>query len=649
MALTLAEKIIREHIVSGKREKIEAGEEIAIAIDQTLTQDATGTLVYLEFEALGIEKVKTELSVSYVDHNMLQVGYENADDHRYLQSAADRFGIYFSKPGNGICHQVHLERFSKPGKTLLGSDSHTPTSGGAGMLAIGAGGLDVALAMAGEPFYFKIPQIAGVKLTGKLNPWVSTKDVILELLRRLTVKGGAGKIFEYFGEGVKTLTVPERATITNMGAELGATTSVFPADESAFEFLKAQGREKDYKALKADSDAEYSEIIEINLSELEPMIALPSSPDNVKKVSEVEKENIETAQVIIGSCTNSSYKDLAVVARVLRSHRINPKVDVSINPGSRQVITSLAKENSLLSFINAGVRICEPACLGCIGTGQSPPSDAASLRTFNRNFKGRSGTEEDFVFLCSPETAIASAIYGRITDPRKLPDYPHIALPAHFEINDAMILTPTGKSKIARGPNIAELPKFSEMSDALEKEVLIKLADNVTTDDIMPAGSLIKYRSNIPKYADYVFSKTEKELAFSKRAKEKKGGIIIGGENYGQGSSREHAALCCRYLGIEAVIAKSFARIHRDNLINFGILPLEFKNKDDFSSIDKGDLTAMNRLKSALGSTTTEIKLQNKTRNKTILLNLKATEREREILLSGGLLNYVKKKQEKRA
>jgi len=643
MALTLTEKIIREHIVSEKREKIEAGEEIGIVIDQTLTQDATGTLAYLEFEALGIEKVKTELSVSYVDHNMLQVGYENADDHRYLQSAADKYGIYFSKPGNGICHQVHLERFSKPGKTLLGSDSHTPTSGGAGMLAIGAGGLDVALAMAGEPFYLKMPEIVGVRLKGKLNPWVSAKDVILELLRRLTVKGGRGKIFEYFGEGVSTLTVPERATIANMGAELGATTSIFPADENAFEFLKAQGREKDYIALKADSNAEYSEIIEMNLSELEPMIALPSSPDNVKKVSEVEKENIETAQVIIGSCTNSSYKDLATVATILRRNRINKKVDVFVNPGSRQVISSLARENAFHAFFAAGVRICEPACLGCIGIGQSPPSDAASLRTFNRNFKGRSGTEDDFVYLCSPETAIASAIYGRITDPRKLGDYPRIALPAKFEINDGMILAPTGKSRIARGPNIAELPKFREIENVIKKEVLIKLGDSITTDDITPAGSLIKYRSNIPKYAEFTFSRIDKE--FAKRAKEKSGGIIVGGENYGQGSSREHAALCCRYLGIDAVAAKSFARIHRNNLINFGVLPLEFKNKEDYSRIDAGDVISIENLRTAVSQN--PIEAENKTKSMKISLNLNLTEREREILLSGGLLNFVRKKHNK--
>lgn len=646
MALTLAEKIIREHVVSEKKEKIEAGEEIAIAIDQTLTQDATGTLAYLEFEALGLDKVKTELSVSYVDHNMLQVGYENADDHRYLQSAADKFGVYYSKPGNGICHQVHLERFSVPGKTLLGSDSHTPTSGGAGMLAIGAGGLDVALAMAGEPFYLKMPKIVGVELKGKLQPWVSAKDIILELLRKLSVKGGAGKIFEYFGEGIKGLSVPERATVTNMGAELGATTSIFPSDDRTFDFLKAQGREEKFKSLKADEGAKYSEVIEINLNELEPMIALPSSPDSVKKVSEVEKENIGIAQVLIGSCTNSSYKDLATVARVLREHRINKKVDVSVNPGSRQVISNLARENAFHTLLAAGVRICEPACLGCIGIGQSPPSDAASLRTFNRNFKGRSGTEDDFVYLCSPETAIVSAIYGKITDPRTLPDYPKISLPAKFEINDDMILAPTGKSQIVRGPNIAELPKFSEMEDSIEKEVLIKLGDNVTTDDIMPAGSLIKYRSNIPKYSEYVFSKIEKELAFSKRAKEKEGGIIVGGENYGQGSSREHAALCCRYLGISAVIAKSFARIHRDNLINFGVLPLEFKSREDFNTIDRGDLIAADNLKSVIetsASKETEIKAHNKTKNKTILLNLKATEREKEILLSGGLLNYASK------
>lgn len=635
--LSVAEKIIKEHLVDGKAEP---GEEIGIKIDQTLTQDATGTIAYLQFESLGVERVKTELSVSYIDHNVLQIGYENAEDHEYLRTVADRHGIIFSKPGNGICHQVHLERFAKPGKTLLGSDSHTPTAGGIGMLAIGAGGLDVALAMAGEAFYFKMPEIVGVKLKNKLKPWVSAKDVVLELLRQLTVKGGVGKIFEYFGEGIKSMTTPERATIANMGTELGATTSIFPSDEQTLAFLRAHGREKDFIQIKADSEDCYAEIVEIDLSEIEPMIALPGSPDNVVRVKEVEGE--EVSQVIIGSCTNSSYKDLAIVAEVLKKHKISKNLDFFINPGSRQVMENLEKHGLLSPLIESGARICEAACLGCIGLSQSPARNEVSLRTFNRNFKGRSGTKEDMVYLCSPETAIASAIFGKITDPRKLGKYPEIRLPEKFYINDKLIIKPSFRGKIKRGDNIAELPEFSELENEIRKKVLIKLGDNITTDDILPAGSLIKLRSNVPKYSEYVFYGIDAN--FSKKARENNGGIIVGGENYGQGSSREHAALCCRFLKISVVIAKSFARIHKANLINFGIIPLEFKDKEGYEKIEQGDVIEIKNLRNVVGNSSTAM-AKNLSRSSEIELILNASEREREILLSGGALNFVRKKQ----
>ena len=627
--MSAAKQILRNHLVEGK---LEAGEEISIKIDQTLTQDATGTMAYLQFEAIGIPKTKAELSVSYVDHNISPTGKQNIE---FLETFADNYGILFSKPGNGICHQVHLERFAKPSKTLLGSDSHTPTAGGIGSLAIGAGGLDIAASMAGYPFYLKMPKIVGIKLEGKLNNWVSAKDIALHLLKKLTVKGGVGKIFEYFGEGVKTLTVPERATITNMGAELGLATSIFPSDEITQNFLKAQKRESDWAELKADEN-EFEEIIEINLSELEPLIALPSSPDNVKEVKEVEGKKVK--QVIIGSCTNSSYKDLAMVAHVLKDNKISPNVEFSINPGSKQVLETLEK-NGLLKYIkNSKAKICDAACLGCIGMGQAPEPNTITLRTFNRNFKGRSGTEDDLNYLCSPEVAIAAAINGEITEPRKLGVYPKILLPEEFVINDSGIIKPSGKKKLKRGELIAPLPINKPLPKNLSGEVLLKLGDNITTDDIMPAGEkILPLRSHIPKISEYVFHSIDKE--FAKRAKEKHGGFIIGGENYGQGSSREHAALAPMYLGIKAVIAKSFARIHKANLINFGILPLEFVSKWDYGKIKQGDkIEISNIIKSLENNQPLTIK------NKDIEIKVKydLSGRQRDIIAKGGFLNLSK-------
>ena len=628
--MSVTKKIIREHLVEGE---LKAGTEIAIKIDQTLTQDATGTMAYLQFEALGIPKVKTELSVSYVDHNITETGKQNIE---FLETFADKYGIIFSKPGNGICHQIQLERFAKPGFTLVGSDSHTPTAGGIGSLAIGVGGLDAAAAMAGYPFYLKMPKIVGVKLTGKLNDWVSAKDIILSLLKKLTVKGGVGKIYEYFGEGVKTLTVPERATITNMGAELGATTSIFPSDEITKEFLESQGRESDWIGLKSDED--YDEIIEINLSELEPLIALPSMPDKVKKVTDVEGKEVK--QVIIGSCTNSSYKDLAMVANVLKDHKISENVDFNINPGSTQVIKQLEKEGLLDYIKNSGAKICPAACLGCLGMGQSPEPNTITLRTFNRNFKGRSGTSEDLNHLCSPEVAVASAINGNITDPRKLGSFPKIQLPEKFVLDDSGLIKPTGKKEIKRGEMIAPLPLNEPLKENLDGDVLIKLGDNITTDDIMPAGSkIIPLRSHIPKISDYVFHYTDK--GFAKRAKEKNGGFIIGGENYGQGSSREHAALAPMYLGIKAVIAKSFARIHKANLVNFGILPLEFLNGEDYDKIEQGDELEINGVIDLLNNDK-DLVVKNKTKDINIEVNYELSERLIKIIIAGGLLNFVK-------
>ncbi|HHT9138204.1 MAG TPA: aconitate hydratase [Candidatus Wunengus sp. YC60] len=636
MGKNIVQKIFSSHLVSGK---LKVGEEIAVTVDQTLTQDATGTMAYLQFEAMGIPKVKTKLSVSYVDHNTLQTGFENFDDHLFLQSIAKKYGIRFSKPGNGICHQVHLERFGVPGETLLGSDSHTPTCGGLGMIAIGVGGLDVAIAMAGGPFYITMPKVVLVKLSGALRPWVTAKDVILELLRRLTVKGGVGKIFEYGGEGVKTLTVTERATITNMGAELGALTSIFPSDAQTKKYLKMQGREGVWKPLKADASAKYDEVVEIDLSALEPMIARPHSPDNVCKVSEIK--GIKVHQVCIGSCTNSSYHDLMVAATMLKGRKVHPEVSLTISPGSRQVLEMITKNGALADMVAAGARIIEVACGPCIGMGQAPPSGGVSVRSFNRNFEGRSGTADAQVYLVSPETAIATAINGVISDPGDFGDPIVIKYPKSFIIDDSMIISPSEKPEevtIIRGPNIKPLPKKESIPDSLKGDVLLKVGDNITTDHIMPAGAkVLPLRSNIPAISEFVFEKVDKE--FVKRAKEKGGGFLVGGVNYGQGSSREHAALAPMYLGVKAVIAKSFARIHRANLVNFGILPLTFENENDYNSIDQGDSIELPDIKNNLKSGG-KITISNLTKNKEIKVAHTLTSREIDILCVGGLLNY---------
>ncbi len=644
MGLNLTQKILSEHLISGK---MIPGEEIAIKIDQTLTQDATGTMVYLEFETIGIERVKTELSVSYVDHNILQTDFKNADDHRFLQSIAKRYGIWFSKPGNGICHQVHLERFAIPGKTLLGSDSHTPTAGGCGMIAIGAGGLDVALAMAGKPFYLKMPKIVGVYLYGKLKPWVSARDIALYLLSKLTVKGALGKVLEYIGPGIKELTVPERATICNLGTEMGATTSIFPSDEITFAWLKAQGREKDFVELKPDEDAHYDEIIEIDLSTLEPLCACPSSPDNVKKVEEEAGKPI--AQVIVGSCANSSLKDLLIVSKVLEKHRVHPDVCFEINPGSLQVLENLISLSALENLLKGGARLHQCGCLGCIGMGQAPPTNAISLRTFTRNFPGRSGTIPDYVYLVSPETAVASAIKGVITDPRELGEYPEISLPEKFIINDVLLIPPlpeeeAKKIEIIRGPNIVPLPPFDPLPENLEGIFLLKVGDNITTDHIMPAGAqILPLRSNLPAISKYVYKNIDPE--FSKKAlkyKEKGFAIgIVGGENYGQGSSREHASLAPRYLGIRLKIAKSFARIHRSNLINFGILPLIFENPKDYNKIEVGDEFIIKNIRKTLSTQEKRIKIEIKNKGE-IWAIIDLSERERDCILAGSKLNLAK-------
>ncbi|MHA1754617.1 MAG: aconitate hydratase, partial [Candidatus Odinarchaeia archaeon] len=624
--------------------KLTPGEEIAIKIDRTLTQDATGTMAYLQFEALGVDRVKTELSVSYVDHNTLQTDYMNMDDHKYLQSVAAKYGIYFSKPGNGICHQVNLERFTKPGKTLLGSDSHTPTAGGVSMLAIGAGGLDVAVAMAGSPFYLKAPEVIGIELIGKRKPWVSAKDVILEVLRRIGVKGGVGKVLEYYGEGIKDLSVYERATITNMGAETGATTSIFPSDEITLEFFKLQERSQDWVKLEADEGCEYDEKITIDLSELEPMVALPHSPGNVKKISEVE--GIKVDQVAIGSCTNSSLKDLMTVAAILKGKTIHPDVSLVISPGSKQVLEEIARNGALADLIASGARILEAACGPCIGMGQAPRSGGVTIRTFNRNFKGRSGTKDAFIYLVSPETAAATALKGELTDPRSLGEYPTVRLPSKLHINDNLIIKPPSDGaniKIIRGPNIKPLPINKPLPDSIELDIILKTGDDVTTDDIMPAGAkILPLRSNIPAISEHVFELVDP--TFVERVKSKGGGIILGGENYGQGSSREHAALAPMYLSIKAVIAKSFARIHKANLINFGILPLELVDPTDYNNIEQGDKIVIEDVKSKLQNGIMEFKVFNKTKNKYISVKHDLTPRLREIILAGGLLNYVKSK-----
>ncbi len=642
MSGTVAEKIINEHIVDVGGE-IAPGEEVALKIDQTLTQDATGTMAYLQFEAIGIPRVKTELSVSYVDHNTLQTDFKNPDDHRYLQSIAKRFGLYFSRPGNGICHQLHLERFACPGKTLIGSDSHTPTAGGIGSFAIGAGGLDVAVAMAGMPYRIKYPTIVGVKLTGKLPDWVSAKDVILEVLRRIDVKGGVGKVLEYFGPGVETLSVPERATITNMGTETGATTSVFPSDEVTRSFMEAQARGDQWVSLEADADAGYDEIIEIDLSEVEPLVAIPHSPGNVKPVREIA--GMEVQQVAIGSCTNSSLRDLKIVANILKGHTIADNLHLTINPGSRQVVEHLIESGEMQYLVAAGARILENACGPCIGMGAAPSSQGISIRTFNRNFEGRSGTKDAQIFLVSPEVAAATAINGVLTDPRELGDCPQIEMPQRFIINDNMFLPPLQSEQqpanlveIMRGPNIKPLPDFPPLPDTLEGEVLIKVEDNITTDHVMPAGAkILPLRSNIPEISKYVFEAIDPD--FPSRALDRGGGFIIGGENYGQGSSREHAALAPKYLGVKAVIVKSFARIHLANLINFGIVPLTFKDSADYDSIDLAD-----KLEVIIGELRDDVRLRNLTRDIEIELTHSLSQLDAEILKTGGKLPWVKAK-----
>ncbi len=641
MGLTLTEKILKAHVVDGEFVK---GSEIGIKIDQTLTQDATGTMAYLEFEAMGVPRVKTERSVAYIDHNTLQSGFENADDHRFIGSVAKKHGIYFSRPGNGICHQVHLERFGAPGKTLIGSDSHTPTGGGIGMIAIGAGGLDVAVAMGGGAYYITYPKIVKAELTGRLSPNVSAKDVILEVLRRLSVKGGVGKVIEYCGEGVGTLSVPERATITNMGAELGATTSIFPSDEVTRQFLKAQKREDVYVPLSADPDAVYDETIEINLSELEPLAACPHSPDNVKSCSEIGPMKID--QVCIGSCTNSSLMDMMKVAHILKGKTVHPDVSLSIAPGSKQVLNMLAQNGALAVMIDAGARILESACGPCIGMGQSPNSKGVSLRTFNRNFEGRSGTKDGQIYLVSPETAAASAIAGVLTDPRTIKDEFRFEMPDEFVINDNMIVPPApeeemDKVEILRGPNIKPFPETAPLADSIVCGCSLKVGDNITTDHIMPAGAkILPLRSNIPAISNYCFTVCDGK--FPERAKSMGKSIIVGGSNYGQGSSREHAALAPLYLGVKAVLVKSFARIHRANLINAGILPLTFANESDYENISEGDELAIENIRESVKNGETELVLENRTKGVKIPVLCELTGRTKDIILAGGLLDYTR-------
>jgi len=639
MGLTLAQKIINAHIVDGEPVK---GTEVGLKIDQTLTQDATGTMAYLEFEAMGVPRVRTERSVAYIDHNTLQNGFENADDHRFIGSVCKKHGIYFSRPGNGICHQVHLERFGAPGKTLIGSDSHTPTGGGIGMIAIGAGGMDVAVAMGGGAYYITYPKIVKVELSGKLNPWVAAKDVILEVLKRLSVKGGVGKVIEYCGEGVATLSVPERATITNMGAELGATTSIFPSDEVTRQFLKAQGREDVYVPLSADADAEYDEVVEINLSELTPLAACPHSPDNVKSVEEIGKMKID--QVCIGSCTNSSLLDMLKVAHILKGKTVHPDVSLSIAPGSKQVLNMLAKNGALSVMIDAGARILESACGPCIGMGQSPNSKGISLRTFNRNFEGRSGTKDGQIYLVSPEVAAVSALSGYLTDPRELGDMPEFKLPEVFDINDNMVVAPVDESEmntveVLRGPNIKPFPVSEPLSKDIKAGCSLKVGDNITTDHIMPAGAkILPLRSNIPEISKHCFAVCDEE--FPTRAKEMGSSIIIGGSNYGQGSSREHAALAPLYLGVKAVITKSFARIHMANLVNAGILPLTFKNEEDYDKIDQMDDMIIENAAEQIKSGTVTVK--NITKGFDFETAVSLSDRQKEMIYAGGLLNYTR-------
>lgn len=639
MSGTITEKILKKHIAKGITPK--AGEEIALKIEHTLTQDATGTMAYLQFEAIGLERVRIELSVSFVDHNTLQTDFKNADDHRFLQSIAEKYGIYFSRPGNGICHQIFLERFARPGKTLIGSDSHTPTAGGIGSFAIGAGGLDVAVSMAGETFRLKYPKVVGVKLTGKLSDWVSAKDVILEVLRRTNVNGGVGKVLEYFGPGVKNLSVPDRATITNMGTETGCTTSIFPSDEITKKFLKAQGREDQWVEIVPDEDVHYDEIMEVNLNEVVPMVALPHSPGKVKTVAEIA--GLKVDQVAIGSCTNSSLRDLSIVAKVIEGKTVSEKLHMTISAGSRQVVEHLIENGDMTHLVKAGSRMLENSCGPCIGMGIAPCSKGVSVRTFNRNFEGRSGTKDATTYLVSPETAVATAITGVLTDPRTLGKCPKFEMPDKFSINDNMIIKPLLLEKakeveVKFGPNIAPLQNFLALPDVLTGEVLIKLGDNITTDDIMPAGArILPLRSNVPEISKYVFEALDSN--FYKNAKEKQGGFIVAGDNYGQGSSREHAALAPKYLGVKAVIVKSFARIHLANLINFGIVPLTFKNPADYDKIEKGD-----KLSVTIGDLKGEAKLKNVTKNIDIEVINTLSGIDAEILKVGGKLSWIKKK-----
>ncbi len=640
MGLTIAQKIIKAHAISGD---LTVGSEVALKIDQTLTQDATGTMAYLEFETMGLDRVKTEKSVAYIDHNTLQSGFENADDHRYIQSVAKKHGIYFSRPGNGICHQVHLERFGKPGKTLIGSDSHTPTGGGIAMLAMGAGGLDVAVAMGGGAYYITMPKMYKVNLTGKLNPFVTAKDVSLEILRILSVKGGVGAIIEWGGEGIKTLSVPERATITNMGTELGATTSIFPSDEITKAFLEAEGRGEDYVELSSDPDAAYDKVIDINLSELKPLIACPHSPDNIVTVESLKGTKVD--QVCIGSCTNSSLLDMLKVAALLKGKVIDPSVSLSISPGSKQVLSMLSDCGALTDILASGARLLECACGPCIGMGFSPNSAGVSLRTFNRNFEGRSGTADGQVYLVSPETAVAAAITGYITDPRKLGDMPEITMPNAFKIDDSAVIEPASVEEaesleVMRGPNIKPFPTEIPQEDSLTAELALKVGDNITTDHIMPAGAkILPYRSNIPHLSQFCFGVCD--TTFPKRAKELGRSIIVGGSNYGQGSSREHAALVPMYLGVRAVITKSFARIHVANLINAGIMPLTFKNSEDYDKLNEGDTLTLSNVFEGMDKG--EVTLTNKNTGESFVLSCGFTERQKAILKAGGLLSYTKK------
>ncbi len=641
MGLTLAQKLIKSHLVEGE---MIPGQEIGLKIDQTLTQDATGTMAYLEFEAMGVDRVKTERSVAYIDHNTLQTGFENADDHRYIQTVTKKHGIYFSRPGNGICHQVHLERFGIPGKTLIGSDSHTPTGGGIGMLAMGAGGMDVAVAMGGGTYYIPMPTMTRINLTGYLKPWVSAKDVILEVLRRMTVKGGVGKIIEYGGEGVKTLSVPERATITNMGAELGATTSIFPSDEITLAFLKAQDRADDWTEILPDPDAQYDEVIDIDLCALEPMAACPHMPDQVKTTEEIGK--IKVDQVAIGSCTNSSFVDMMKVAKILKGKTVCPTVSLCIAPGSKQVLNMLAMNGALGDMIGAGARILESACGPCIGMGQSPNSGGISLRTFNRNFEGRSGTKDAGIYLVSPEVAAASALTGYLTDPRDLGEAPTVEMPEHFAINDNMIEPPASPEEadsveVLRGPNIKPFPKTEPLPESITAKAVLKVGDNITTDHIMPAGAkILPYRSNIPHLSQFCFGVCDE--SFPERIKAEGKGIIIGGANYGQGSSREHAALVPLYLGVKAVITKSFARIHVANLVNAGILPFTFVNEADYDRIDQMDELELADIRTAMENNTPVV-LKNLTKNEVYPLDAShLSARQRAMLLCGGLLDYTR-------